>query len=128
MFLLVPAHPGSPGPTAIKRLCVCVCVCVRACVFISRYCYVFRALFDYDPTHDAGLPGRGLDFKFGHILNVVGDDDADWWHAVRVVPDDGGSGVVPSKRRSDTADYCSQLSNFIFFCNGLVWACAAKRR
>jgi len=23
-FLLVPAHPGSPGQTAIKRLCVCL--------------------------------------------------------------------------------------------------------
>ena len=28
MFLLVPAYPGSPGPTAVKRLCVCACVCV----------------------------------------------------------------------------------------------------
>jgi len=27
---LVPAHPGSPGKRAIKRVCVCVCVCVRA--------------------------------------------------------------------------------------------------
>jgi len=25
---LVPAHPGSPGQRAVKRLCVCVCVCV----------------------------------------------------------------------------------------------------
>ena len=25
---LVPAHPGSPGKRAIKRVCVCVCVCV----------------------------------------------------------------------------------------------------
>jgi len=24
VFLLVPAYPGSPGPTAVKRLCVCV--------------------------------------------------------------------------------------------------------
>ena len=24
MFLLVPAHPGSPGQRAVKRLCVCV--------------------------------------------------------------------------------------------------------
>ena len=24
MFLLVLAYPGSPGPTAVKRLCVCV--------------------------------------------------------------------------------------------------------
>ena len=31
---LVPAHPGSPGKKAVKRVCVCVCVCacVRACV------------------------------------------------------------------------------------------------
>ena len=28
MFLLVPAHPGSPGQRAIKRLCACVCDCV----------------------------------------------------------------------------------------------------
>ena len=25
---LVPAHPGSPGKTAVKRVCVCLCVCV----------------------------------------------------------------------------------------------------
>ena len=30
MFLLVPAYPGSPGPTAVKRLCVCVYVVVVA--------------------------------------------------------------------------------------------------
>ena len=28
VYLLVPAHPGSPGQRAVKRLCVCVCVCV----------------------------------------------------------------------------------------------------
>jgi len=26
--LLVPAHLGSPGKRAVKRVCVCVCVCV----------------------------------------------------------------------------------------------------
>jgi len=36
---LVPAHPGSPGKRAIKRMCVCVRVCVRACVS-SIYIYV----------------------------------------------------------------------------------------
>jgi len=25
---LVPAHRGSPGKRAVKRVCVCVCVCV----------------------------------------------------------------------------------------------------
>jgi len=36
---LVPAHPGSPGQRAIKRVCVCVCVCVRvrACVCVCVY-------------------------------------------------------------------------------------------
>ena len=31
---LVPAHLGSPGKKAVKRVCVCACVraCVRACV------------------------------------------------------------------------------------------------
>jgi len=29
-FLLVPAHLGSSGPKAVKRVCVCVCVCVCA--------------------------------------------------------------------------------------------------
>jgi len=27
---LVPAHPGSPGQRAVKRVCVCVCVRARA--------------------------------------------------------------------------------------------------
>jgi len=26
---LVPAHPGSPGQRAVKRMCVCVCAIVR---------------------------------------------------------------------------------------------------
>ena len=25
---LLPAHPGSPGKRAVKRVCVCVCVCI----------------------------------------------------------------------------------------------------
>ena len=25
-IFLVPAHPGSPGKGAVKRVCVCVCV------------------------------------------------------------------------------------------------------
>jgi len=33
---LVPAHPGSPGQRAIKRVCVCVCVCV--CYYTPERC------------------------------------------------------------------------------------------
>jgi len=33
---LVPAHPGSPGQRAVKRVCVCVRACVRACVCVVQ--------------------------------------------------------------------------------------------
>jgi len=32
---LVPAHPGSPGQRAIKRVYVCVCLCVYMCYNFS---------------------------------------------------------------------------------------------
>ena len=34
---LVPAHLGSPGKRAVKRVCVCVSVCVRACVRVYLF-------------------------------------------------------------------------------------------
>ena len=37
---LVPAHAGSPGKKAVKRVCVCVCVCV--CML-----FVYAALCDF---------------------------------------------------------------------------------
>jgi len=40
---LVPAHPGSPGQRAIKRVCVCVrvraCVRARVCVWTTTCCF-----------------------------------------------------------------------------------------
>jgi len=35
---LVPAHSGSPGQRAVKRVCLCVCVCV--CVVGLPWCIV----------------------------------------------------------------------------------------
>ena len=37
---LVPAHPGSPGKRAVKRVCVCVCVCVLLEELITKLCFV----------------------------------------------------------------------------------------
>ena len=34
---LVPAHPGSPGQRAVKRVCVRACVRVCVCVFRQYY-------------------------------------------------------------------------------------------
>jgi len=38
---LVPAHLGSPGQRAVKRVCVCVCVCVcTGSERLHRYCHL----------------------------------------------------------------------------------------
>lgn len=46
-----------------------------------------RALFDYDPRSDDGLPSRGLQFTYGSILHVTNASDDQWWQAKRVNPD-----------------------------------------
>ncbi|XP_037813229.1 disks large 1 tumor suppressor protein isoform X8 [Lucilia sericata] len=66
----------------------------------KRSLYV-RALFDYDPNRDDGLPSRGLPFRHGDILHVTNASDDEWWQARRVLGDneDEQIGIVPSKRR-----------------------------
>ena len=43
---LVPAHLGSPGERAVKRVCVCVCVCVwnvkSKCLTVFTSCHVVQ--------------------------------------------------------------------------------------
>jgi len=60
-----------------------------------------RALFDYEPSKDSGLPGRGLSFHFGDILHVTNASDDEWWQARKLVPasSDDGLGIIPSKKR-----------------------------
>lgn len=60
-----------------------------------------RALFDYDPLKDDGLPSRGLAFHFGDILHVTNASDDEWWQARRVLwsGEQEGLGIVPSKKR-----------------------------
>ncbi|XP_077283994.1 MAGUK family member discs large 1 isoform X5 [Arctopsyche grandis] len=62
-----------------------------------------RALFDYDPIRDDGLPSRGLPFRYGDILHVTNASDDEWWQAKRIGIDGSTDseliGIVPSKRR-----------------------------
>lgn len=60
-----------------------------------------RALFDYDPTKDSGLPSIGLKFTYGDILHVTNASDDEWWQAKRITPDgnEEGIGIIPSKKR-----------------------------
>lgn len=69
--------------------------------FVLKNKFFFRALFDYDPIKDDGLPSRGLAFQYGDILHVTNASDDEWWQARRVLNDgdEQGMGIVPSKRR-----------------------------
>ena len=57
---LVPAHPGSPGQRAVKRVCVCVCVCVYVPCFLFFICACFSIglLGCYKGYIGSGLAGR----------------------------------------------------------------------
>uniref|UniRef100_A0A0N5B009 PDZ domain-containing protein n=1 Tax=Syphacia muris TaxID=451379 RepID=A0A0N5B009_9BILA len=65
-----------------------------------RELYV-KALFDYDPARDAGVPHRVLPFYYGDILHVLSSTDDDWWQARAVVEngEEGREGLIPSKKR-----------------------------
>ena len=60
-----------------------------------------RALFEYDPRLDDGLPSRGLPFCFGDILHVTNASDDQWWQAKRLTPQgqELALGIIPSRGR-----------------------------
>ena len=62
VYLLVPAHPGSPGQRAVKRLCVCVCVCV---VIVKQ-----PRLYSANPGARSVLHARGLPIPRRSFCNL----------------------------------------------------------
>jgi len=60
-----------------------------------------RALFDYEPNRDDGLPSRGISFTYGNILHILNANDDEWWQAKKLVPtgEEDRIGIVPSKKR-----------------------------
>ena len=69
-----------------------------------------RALFDYDPSKDSGLPGKGLPFHYGDILHVTNATDDEWWQA-RCVSIEGNQedfGIIPSKKRVEKKERARQ--------------------
>ena len=73
--------------------------------------FFVRALFDYDPTKDSGLPsGKGLAFHYGDILHVTNASDDEWWQARRVNIDGSEEdlGIIPSKKRVERKERARQ--------------------
>lgn len=76
-----------------------------------------RALFDYDPSKDSGLPSKGLMFKFGDILHIINASDDEWWQAKKVLKggqDDIVHGIIPSKKRVEKRER-ARLKSVKFF-------------
>lgn len=70
-----------------------------------------RALFDYDPSKDSGLPGKGLTFHYGDILHVTNASDDEWWQAKRVNVDgsvEDELGIIPAKKRVERKEKARQ--------------------
>ncbi|XP_067089023.1 MAGUK p55 subfamily member 2a isoform X2 [Osmerus mordax] len=57
----------------------------------------YKCHFDYDPANDNLIPCKeaGLKFYTGDILQIVNQDDLNWWQARRV--DGGSTGLIPSQ-------------------------------
>ncbi|XP_068751720.1 protein PALS2-like [Montipora capricornis] len=57
-----------------------------------------RAHFDYDPSKDTVIPcpDAGLPFKNGDVLQIVEQDDPNWWQAKRTDGSDE-AGIIPSR-------------------------------
>ncbi len=73
--------------------------------------FFVRALFDYEPSKDSGLPsGKGLTFHYGDILHVTNASDDEWWQARRVNIDGSEEdlGIIPSKKRVERKERARQ--------------------
>ncbi|KAK5914661.1 hypothetical protein CgunFtcFv8_009084 [Champsocephalus gunnari] len=57
----------------------------------------FKCHYDYDPAHDNLIPCKeaGLRFESGDILQIVNQDDVNWWQALHV--EGGSAGLIPSQ-------------------------------
>ncbi|XP_029015199.1 MAGUK p55 subfamily member 2-like [Betta splendens] len=57
----------------------------------------FKCHYDYDPASDNLIPCKeaGLRFETGDILQIVNQDDINWWQARHV--EGGNTGLIPSQ-------------------------------
>lgn len=65
---------------------------------VSAPCYM-RALYSYDPTSDTLLPCKelGIAFNQGDVLEVLNQEDLNWWQARRTDIEDAPIGLIPSQ-------------------------------
>lgn len=66
---------------------------------LPTLCIYLRALFGYDANEDSLLPCKevGVSFNQGDILEVVNQEDPNWWQARRVDSENLQTGLIPSQ-------------------------------
>lgn len=66
---------------------------------LPTLCIYLRALFSYDANEDTLLPCKeiGVSFNQGDILEVVNQEDPNWWQARRVDSENLQTGLIPSQ-------------------------------
>ena len=73
---LVPAHPGSPGQRAVKRVCVCVCMCACACVCIAwsyALCNALIIITSVEAAHNAFCACACFSFRAAQADDIATD-------------------------------------------------------
>ncbi|XP_059901307.1 MAGUK p55 subfamily member 2a isoform X2 [Gadus macrocephalus] len=57
----------------------------------------YKCYYDYDPANDSLIPCKeaGLRFETGDIMQIVNQDDLNWWQARHV--EGGSAGLIPSQ-------------------------------
>ncbi|RWS31219.1 MAGUK p55 subfamily member 6-like protein, partial [Leptotrombidium deliense] len=85
----------------------------------SAPCYM-RSLFNYDPNEDTLLPCRelGLAFEQGDILEILNQEDPNWWQARKIYTENCPTGLIPSQELEERRrafvppefDYASKTS------------------
>ncbi|XP_055049749.1 MAGUK p55 subfamily member 2a [Misgurnus anguillicaudatus] len=80
--------------------------------------------FDYDPANDNLIPCKeaGLRFSSGDILQIVNQEDVNWWQASHV--EGGSAGLIPSQlleeKRKAFVKIDVELSPAANLCTGIV--------
>lgn len=66
---------------------------------LPTLCIYMRALFSYDANEDTLLPCKeiGVSFNQGDILEIVNQEDPNWWQARRVDSESLQTGLIPSQ-------------------------------
>ena len=106
---LVPAHPGSHGQRAIKRVCVCLCVSVTLCIRWHTWHQSLRLHHDSMSVWLTVLPRRVV----RHSLLLIRQQGTHYWNVYVSLPTALLFLNVFSKHSSSQSTNVRSATNFV---------------